>query len=244
MKNILIENLQELKFSFGAVGVKAEFESEGATKEEVQVLKDIADTAGIDFVLKIGGCEAVRDMKDACTMGVKTVVAPMIESDYAVQKFLTRSIKILPQARLLINIETINGFNALDKICKQNMFTHLSGIVFGRSDFANSIACPDVNSPEILEYVKEVSLKMQSYGKIFTLGGGISNSSLDFIEKIPYLTAVETRKIVFKKQKLDKIAIEKAINFEIAWLEYKQAFSPEIGDYERLQILKKRCCQT
>ena len=240
MKDRLIENLQELKFSFGAVGVKAEFESEGATKEEVQILKEISDAVGLDFVLKIGGCEALRDMNDAHFLGIKTIVAPMIESDYACKKFLVGAGKILPEARLLINIETLNGYRALDDICNDVLFEKLSGVVFGRSDFANSIACQDVNSSEILKYVKEVSLKMQSYGKIFTLGGGISNSSLKFIGEIPYLTAVETRKIVFKNKKLDQNAIKKALNFEMDWIKYKQQFSPNRADYARLEILQKR----
>ena len=241
MEDILIENLRELKFSFGAVGVKAEFESEGATKEEVRILKRISDAVGIDFVLKIGGCEALRDMKDAHSLCIKTIVAPMIESRYACEKFITRAVDAIPEARLLINIETPSGFNALNDICDSLLFRNLSGVVFGRTDFANALDCQDVNSLEILKYVREVSLKMEKYGKIFTLGGGISSTSIEFIKKIPYLTAVETRKIVFENRKLDQRAIEKAINFEIAWLKYKQQFSPNKSDYERIQILQKRC---
>ena len=241
MKKLLIENLKELKSSFGATGVKAEFECEGATIQEVEILKKLADEAGLDFVLKIGGCEARRDLDDAAKLGIINIVAPMIESEYAFEKFIKCAASILENAELFINIETLTGYNALDSILANELSSNLSGIVFGRSDFAASIHINDVEDAAILNLVKSVSQKTLKYNKKFILGGGISPKSLDFIKQIPYLTGFETRKIVFSNHLPDIKMIQKALEFEINWLEYKQSFSPAQEDKSRLSILRERC---
>lgn len=240
MKDLLIKNLKELKSSFGAVGVKAEFESEGATFEEVKVLNELALAAGMKFVLKIGGCEALRDIRDAQKLGIKTLVAPMIESVYAFSKFKGSAGRFISDAELLINIETISGFKILDEVLKSEFSKDLTGIVFGRTDFAGSLNRTDVNSDEIFNYVQQASLTVKKYGKVFILGGGISVESVDFINKLPYLNGIETRKIVFNAGKLDKSMIQKALDFEINWLKYKRSFSPGVVDEERLRVLLSR----
>lgn len=242
MKNILINNLIELKSSFDATGVKAEFESEGATFEEIQILKELGDAAGLKFTLKSGGCEAIRDLKDAAKLHINTVVAPMIESEYAFEKFITGSINILPQnTDLFINIETITGFKALDAILQNPLSKNLTGIVFGRTDFSGSLGIKNVEDNIILEFAQKTSQKAELNDKKFILGGGISANSIPFIKQIKYLSGFETRKIVFGNEKLDNTMIEKAINFEINWLKYKQAFSPDPNDIKRLETLSERC---
>ncbi len=242
MKKLLIENLKELKSSFGASGVKAEFESEGATIQEVEILKNLADEAGLDFILKIGGCEARRDLDDAAKFGITHIVAPMIESEYAFEKFIKCAACSTKNVELFINIETMTGYNALDDILANELSGNLSGIVFGRSDFAASIHINDVEEGALLNLVKSVSQKTLKYNKKFILGGGISASSLEFINQIPYLTGFETRKIVFSNPKPDVKMIQKALEFEINWLEYKQSFSPADKDKTRLAVLLQRYC--
>ena len=244
MKKLLIENLQELKSSFGAVGVKAEFESEGATLKEAEELKQLADNAELSFVLKIGGCEARRDLDDARKLDITRIVAPMIESEYAFEKFI-KSVqgKFPSDAEFFINIETCTGFNALDDILNNDLSKNLTGIVFGRSDFAGSLKISDVDSEDIFEFVKKVSEKSARANKKFILGGGISLNSFSFIKKIPYLSGIETRKIIFNTQKLDKEMINKALEFEMRWIEYKQSFAPNVDDTARLAVLAARCCK-
>ena len=235
----LIQNLQQLSH-LGAIAVKTEFEAEGATFEEVRILKEITDVVGFDFVLKISGCEAIRDLKDAKALGIKNIVAPMIESKYAFKKFINSTSKTIPDAKLFINIETINGLSELDKILQANEAEKLSGIVFGRSDFAGSLDITDVEDKKIISAIKEISKKAYLHKKWFVIGGGITEQTLKTIKQIDFLPSVETRKIVFDASKLNEEGIRKALEFEINWLEYKQKFSYSPDDAFRLQILSNR----
>ena len=85
-KMVLI--LQDLKENHHVVGVKAEFEAEGTRLEEAMRLKEVVSKAGLDLTIKIGGCEAIKDMYEARVIGVNKIVAPMVETAYALKKYL------------------------------------------------------------------------------------------------------------------------------------------------------------
>ena len=92
MKNFeskILDILTDLKKKHGVVALKAEFEAEGASFDEVLLLKQYASEVGLNLTLKIGGCEAVRDIIDAKKIGVNSIVAPMIETPYALKKFIS-----------------------------------------------------------------------------------------------------------------------------------------------------------
>ena len=84
----MVEQLRELRENHHVVGVKAEFEAEGTRLEEALRLKEVVTKAGLDFTIKIGGCEALKDFYDARAIGVTCIVGPMIESAYALKKYL------------------------------------------------------------------------------------------------------------------------------------------------------------
>ena len=84
----MISMLKDLKDNYNVVGVKTEFETETIQLQELQILKDIATEAGLELTLKISGCGSIRDICDAGTFGISSIVAPMIESVYAAKKFI------------------------------------------------------------------------------------------------------------------------------------------------------------
>ena len=84
----MVESLQDLKENHHVMGIKAEFEAEGTRLEEALRLKEVVTRAGLDLTIKIGGCEALKDMYDARTIGVNAIVAPMIETAYAMKKYI------------------------------------------------------------------------------------------------------------------------------------------------------------
>jgi hypothetical protein len=68
--------------------LKGEFEAEGLSREELAVEVAWAARRGVDYLCKIGGCEAMSDLLFLERLGVTAVVAPMIESAFAMSKYM------------------------------------------------------------------------------------------------------------------------------------------------------------
>ena len=66
----MLDALIDLKENHHVVGVKAEFEAEGTRMEEALRLKEVVTKAGLELTIKIGGCEAIKDLFDARIIGV------------------------------------------------------------------------------------------------------------------------------------------------------------------------------
>lgn len=251
IENNLKDLLIDLKINHNAVGIKSEFEDEGASLEEVKMIKNIADFCNVKLTVKIGGCGSLNDINQAKGLNVDSIVAPMIESSYALKKFILTAESVYQQnlPSLFINIETISGYKNFDEIANSEEFNRLTGIVVGRFDLAKSIGleCKDCNGDIVFDIVQTLAAKTASRGKIFTVGGGVNTNSLEFFNKISnYLNYFETRKVVFDANSIiknnDILAIEKAIKFELLWLNLKQELYGYTSDKDnkRFNILNLR----
>ena len=87
-KSRLIKQLFFLKKKYKLIGVKAEFEAEGSSFEDVSNLRSITNTCGTKIFVKIGGVEAINDIYKCIEIGVDGIIAPMVESKFAMFKFV------------------------------------------------------------------------------------------------------------------------------------------------------------
>jgi len=253
----MVDILKNLKENHYVVGVKAEFEAEGTRLEEALRLKEVVTKAGLDLTIKIGGCEALKDMYDARAIGVTRIVAPMIESGYALEKYLRSAKNVFPKDEiddvdLLINLETLTGYKNFGQMLEmlKSKEYKLKGIVLGRVDMVGSMGLKreDVNSQQIFEIAKDIFLKAKDKNLECVIGGGVSKESLPFFRELPKgtLDKYETRKIIFKcPEALNKEAekgILKAVGFELMWLKNKKNFYKMIfeEDSTRIEMLQGR----
>ncbi len=250
----MVDTLTDLRENHHVIGIKAEFEAEGTRLEEALRLKEVITKAGLDLTIKIGGCEAIKDMYDARTIGVNAIVAPMIETPYAMKKYVQATKLVFPEeerkeVKFLINVETITGFNNLDDMISSENFADVAGVVLGRVDMTGSMGLTreDINSESIFNIANQISSKMMRVNKDMVIGGGVSAHSLPFFSKLPYLSRFETRKIIFDSAKAlkdpnaDK-GILKAVGFELMWIKNKRDFYGMIHneDAQRITMLEAR----
>lgn len=247
--NTLIELLYDLKQNHHILGLKAEFEDEGASFEEVAELKKLTQEVNLNLTVKISGCGALNDINQVKTLVINSIVAPMIESPYALKKFIQtiKSVYTDFMPTLFINIETINGYRNFDEIISTPEINELAGIVVGRFDMAKSMGleCKDTNGERIFSIVNNLAVKTEKLNKQFIVGGGVKASSLEFFRNLNYVTSFETRKVIFDAdytlENNDLDGILKAIKFELLWLENKSSHNKLLPhNLRRLDILKTR----
>lgn len=253
----MLDILKRGKQEFGYTAVKAEFEAEGTRTDELLRLIEIARRADLGIGLKIGGCEAMRDLMEAKQFGVDYIIAPMVETPYALWKFIDAKNKIYGEedqedTKFLTNIETITGYNNLpgmvEKAKSQN---GLDGLVFGRVDFVMSMGRngrEDINNQDVTEMVCVTAQACKDAGLELVMGGGISRDAIDAIRQVQsiHLDRYETRKIIFSGEAIqlpvaDK-ALVSAVEFELLWLKNKRDYYGSIfrEDDKRIDMLETR----
>lgn len=252
----MTEILNSLRDSYGAVSVKAEFEAEGTRMDELLRLVEIARKSNLDITVKIGGCEAIRDLLEAKQIGVQYIVAPMVETPYAASKFTAAKNTVFNSEEsrdmeFLINLETFTAFDNSDEIIKEiSKPSGLDGVVFGRVDYVGSkvLERSEVDSDIVLKDVLHVAAEIRSAGKNLVVGGGVSSNSISFLKEVEkiHLSRFETRKVVFRGSAIQESNIEsgllKAVHFELLWLLNKRDYYGHIQaeDNARIEMLEKR----
>lgn len=250
----MVSLLTELKEKYSVTSVKAEFEAEGTRMDEAMRLKEISMKAGLDTTIKIGGCEALKDMFEAASIGTKHLVAPMVETPYALRKYLAAvQIAFTEEQRadmeFLINLETQTSCENFPAMLAIPEIGRLDGIVLGRVDLTGSLNLgrDQVNGSRILDICTSMASLAKAAGKKVVVGGGVSVHSLPFFQAFPpgHLDRFETRKVVFSCPGAlhnSEAAFLMAVEFEICWLRNKRSYYGAIfrEDDARLSMLEER----
>ncbi len=85
----LIEQLELLKTKYDIFGIKQSFEDEGVIFDDVITMRRITELCNLPLYVKIGGCEAKTDINNCQKIGVDTIIAPMVETPFALKKYLS-----------------------------------------------------------------------------------------------------------------------------------------------------------
>lgn len=252
----MLEILRQGREEFGVLATKAEFEAEGTRTDELLRLLEIANKADVGLALKVGGCEAIRDMLEAKQFGVRYIIAPMVETPYALSKYIAAKDKVFsPEEQedvsFLFNLETITAFNNLDEMLEiAASKPGCNGVVFGRVDFSGSIGAgrDGIESNEVTKAVEIAAQACRDRGLDFIVGGAVSIDALANLQRFKaiHLDRFETRKVVFSGSALDSPnlakALRQAVHFELLWLLNKREYYGIMHreDQTRIQMLEDR----
>ena len=248
----LSSQLVRLREDFSLCAVKAEFEAEGASFRDLVRLRRITIQQGIPLYLKIGGAEAIRDIKDAFELGVDGLIAPMIESPFALGKFLSACKAIYRGQKIFksINVETSQAAENIEGLLRMAA-NSIDNITIGRTDLSQSYFDEKIqpDSEFVLDLIESLGRKIVDAGLTLTIGGSLTKTSIERFrgrskEWAGRVTNLETRKIILPVDIMlgKDEALGESIKFEELYLRSKLETEKILteSDRERLSKLKNR----
>jgi hypothetical protein len=245
-------SLRQLKQKYNLCAIKAEFEAEGASFRDLVRLRRWTAYQNSALHLKIGGVEALRDIKDALDLGVDGLIAPMVESPFGVTKFIDAVDLVFSDRDVYrsINVETRTAVLFIDDILAEAE-GKIDNITIGRTDLCNSYFDVEVK-PDcefIFELIKTISDKVCSAGLTLTIGGSVTVESINRFRKNrenlgKCFSSIETRKVILPVENFleNEHALEEALRFEELYLRAKLETEQLLSqaDRNRLDNLKLR----
>jgi hypothetical protein len=248
----LYHQLCKLRDDYDLQGIKAEYEAEGSSFKDLMRLRRLTSKAGVKLYLKIGGVEAIRDIKDAIEIDVDGIIAPMVESKFGAKKFFDSIQKVYQDnfIHTTLNLETRNAMDQIDDILEYAS-GRFDNITIGRSDLTASYFNNDIkpDSKFTFQLLEKISVKVIEANLTFTVGGGISAKTLEILNNEyqdlrENIYKLETRKVIlptFSFLEKDN-AIKEALKFEELYILSKKEFSDlQISsEISRLTELKRR----
>jgi hypothetical protein len=247
----LFDQLIRLKEEYDLQGIKAEFEAEGSSFRDLVRLRRITDKLGVPLYLKIGGVEALRDVKDSLEIGVDGLIAPMVESAFGLKKFIegVASIYKNTDVHLSINIETRQAVANLEEILKLGK-NNIDNITVGRTDLSSSYFDEKVNpdSNFIFSLLGDLGENISCTEINMTVGGSISKKSIELFKHdsnkwLRLIHRFETRKVILPTEIMLKNinSITEALRFEELYILSKKEINdlflePETARLTRLKM--------
>ena len=194
----LRESLSELVESSGLVALKTGTEVEDMGFEDIKILRELSRDI-IPLYVKIGGPEARNDIRELNAIGVDGIIAPMIESPYALHKFVFTMREVLgerySQIEKGINLETILGFNQMNEILSSPDARELVQITAARTDLSGSMNLkPD--HERVLEICSVIAARARENDIRTSVGGAIHPGIIEDLMGQVNSDTVNTRHMV------------------------------------------------
>ena len=215
------------------------------------MLNEVVFRADMDLFIKVGGCEAVRDLDQCKLLGASGIMAPMIETPFAMQKFVNAARKVykdrVTDIEWIINTETKTCLQNFDDILLVGK-DFLNTIAVGRVDLSASMGLSraEIDGEIVTDTATIFAKKAKAANLKVGIGGGVSLNSIPvFLKLKPFVDKFETRKVVFRltdDERALKYGLVLAIEFELLYLKNKCEFyhKMEFEDRERLKMLEQR----
>ncbi len=253
IERAMLDCLKRGRDDYGVVSVKAEFEAEGTRPDEFHRLLELAARADLKVALKIGGCEAVSDLLSSKVYGTDYIIAPMVETPYALSKYVEAKTKThgteAGRTEFLFNLETETTLQNLDAMLPIAKAANI-GVVFGRVDFTLSRGKPrgGINDRDISDAVVTVAKACAEHDLPLVVGGSVSTDAIAALRefRVIRLDRFETRKVIFDGSAVETDAIvagiANAVDFELKWLQNKRDYYSQIAheDATRITMMEKR----
>ena len=219
--------------------------------DELIMLNEVVFRADMKIFIKIGGCEAMRDLDQCKLLGASGIMAPMIETPFAMKKFVNAARKVykdrVSDIEWIINAETKTALKNFDEILLAGK-NFLNTIVVGRVDLSASMGLgrAEINGDLVTDATAIFAKKAKESNLNVGVGGGVSLDSIPVFLKLKSIVdRFETRKIVIlltDDEQTLKRALLLAMEFEMLYLKNKCEFyrAMSFEDAERLKMLEQR----
>lgn len=238
----LREQLEYLKNNHGLMGIKGGTEIEAMSFDELKIMREISLDL-VPMTVKIGGAEARNDISFMSSIGVDQILAPMIESSYALKNFVSTIDNMdIPPIKLAINMETITAYKNIEYIFYSEHFAFINQVTVGRSDLSYSMGLT-VDHPRVIEISKKIVDMSKTLNKKTSVGGQIVPNNAYLVKEKINPHYINTRHILINRESnYIQNDIIKALEWEKDFYIYlTEVFPLRTRFYsERIKSVKKR----
>jgi hypothetical protein len=180
--------------------------------------------------LKIGGPEARNDIRTGVKIGCQSLIAPMVESPYALSNFINACRETLGEKKfehvdLQINVETRQGAEQIEAILEADGASHLSQITVGRHDLCRSMDRKPNETP-VMDATSRVVREAQQRDIRTSVGGRITPGDARMIAEEVEPDKINTRELGFTVRSPEQVeeAVRKILDFEVELLVHERTF--------------------
>ncbi|HNW92213.1 MAG TPA: aldolase/citrate lyase family protein [bacterium] len=228
MKQALYRHLEMLQRQFGCSSLKLSTEDAGNSFAQIAVYAR-AFGRRIPLEVKIGGPEARNDLNHLAPLAIRAVIVPMVESPYALEKFIETMRRSMParryrQLRRRLNLETITAARQLPAIMATPAFREVDQATIGRNDLSRSLG-RQPGDPQVWQLTRKLVRALQTHGLPVSVGGGITPRQADELIRRVRPAYLNTRSVAFRvtPRFAAPAAISAALEFEAELLAFDAA---------------------